>query len=512
MDERRFDDLAKTLASRLTRRRLIEGIAALSASTAIGKLRPSDVEAARRGSTPTPVPATCSDGMTACDGGCCDGDCTSTGACCPAGRSVCGPTCCASPAACCDNACCPDGTVCIGEELCCPAEAMCGDVCCLEGVCLDGTCCDAASVCGDSCCAAEEYQCCEGACLQCCTDDDCDADSVCNASGACVPGCNGDGDCDGGTCLGGVCCAGCAIEGTCVATEDVNPLNLCEYCDPAVSATSWGVTTCGLDGLTQCAGPQCNPSSGLCETLPWNEGGACSAIGLDPNHQCRQGACRSGECVPAPAPDGTVCTTEQSPNFCAAGGEGTCQAGQCIAGAANEGVSCGIDNDSFPACGSLVCRSGLCTREAINDGLECSASATSQLPCREDDGICTDGICQRPQLPENSVCGEVRFAQGPYCVSEICNASGQCRNRYQASCSVSSGSKCAGMEAIGCAEDGSCLFTHGARSFGLIACGGLAEEPDDSKCCPGQVCIPPPINGGGVQFGYGCWYPEDIPA
>jgi hypothetical protein len=51
-------------------------------------------------------------------------------------------------------------------------------------------------------------------------------------------------------------------------------------------------------------------------------------------------------------------------------------------------------------------------------------------------------------------------------------------------------------------------------SFGQTDCSASGTfGPDPSKCCPGQVCLCPPLQSGIPQFclSYGCWNPGDVP-
>ncbi len=509
-----------------------------------------------------------------CGGVCClNGRCFG-GVCCDA-AFVCGDTCCNAPGfQCCDSSCkqCCSDAHCASTEYCsvtgvcapgCNEDSDCAHLStgCIAGVCLDNACvavdtCGHGSCCGSACldCESESTFClsstCDPASSSCirksindeqtcaepgnlCVDYRCRLGQCTNvsllicpsqtadgcAASACDPS-TGDGGpvepfaangtpCPGGTCAGGVCCTGCNVDGVCYQEGDTEPGNLCNSCQPAFRRDGWFPVSCPTPPLDFCERMACNPESGTCSIAAVDDGEACPLFSTS---QCLSGVCVAGRCTPQPAVDGTPCGTEESPNFCASGGTGTCQAGQCIAGAAHEGEQCDLDFSSVPACGSFVCRSGACTREAINNGIACTASSQEQLPCREDSGICAEGVCKRAPKPEDSICGGPRFSSDARCTVERCNAVGICSRGETRNCNFPSGSRCAGAIPIGCATDGSCLYTHGAPSFGTIACSGITGDPDDSRCCFGQVCILPPISGGGVHLGYGCWYPEDIPS
>src|SRR6188472_2835873 len=125
MDDRRFDALVRSLASGHSRRTVLKGLLGLGGLAATGAAQHT-AEAARRPTTPTPVPR-------------CPGNQTWNGsACiCPGTLSKCGPACCnesvprgdAAHSECCDNACCHGE--CYGEELCCPTgQVVCDGNCC----------------------------------------------------------------------------------------------------------------------------------------------------------------------------------------------------------------------------------------------------------------------------------------------------------------------------------------------------------------------------------------------
>ncbi len=646
MDDRRFDQLSRALASGRSRRHVLKGLLGIGAATLTGEFALDSADAARR-SSPTPTPTSCP-GTQIWTGSACA---------CPTGQSVCGPACCDTPEACCDGACCDAGTVCIGEETCCPAEAMCGGVCCLNGTCLGGSCCDAAFVCGETCCNTPGLHCCNGSCQQCCSDSDCATTEYCSNTGLCTPGCNEDSDCahlttactvgacqnnacvavdtcttgsccgsvcldcaseatfclsstcdpttstcihqnindeqtcaepdnlcvdyrcrfgtctnvslllcpprtddgcaatacnpatgqcepaepftadgtacQGGACAGGVCCTGCAIDGVCYQEGDFQPGNLCNSCQTASSQSDWTPVSCPIQ-LEFCRSNICNPDNGTCSMQPSNEGQAC---GPQSTSQCFTGLCTAGECASQPVADGTACSTDLSPNFCASGGEGTCQAGQCIAGAAHEGEQCGMDNSSYPACGNVVCRAGVCTREPMNSGLSCTLSNYQPVVCHEKTGTCSDGYCQTAQFAAGTVCGEysscidavcaadgtctgtANKANGATCIADPADCvSGTCSDGTCLGSSHGSGDQCpyevpAACEGVTgtCNGDGTCSFSGRGPSFGKISCGDYTSGgPDESKCCPGQVCICPPLDPN-FCIVYGCWYPGDIP-
>ena len=154
MDDRRFDSLAKAVASGASRRSVLKGILGLGgAALAGGVLLDGDTDAARR-PTPTPKPVKCPGNQVPVGGVC---TCPGTA------PYKCGPACCTgqpgdapSPThtECCDNACC-HGT-CYGEELCCPTNPGPGETPPLAELCLEtNQCCLAPDFCCniDGCCS-----------------------------------------------------------------------------------------------------------------------------------------------------------------------------------------------------------------------------------------------------------------------------------------------------------------------------------------------------------------------
>lgn len=215
MEDRRFDQMVKAVASGASRRSVLKGMLGLGGAALVGgaALDP-EVDAARR-PTPTPKPPSCPGQQTPVGGQCI---CQVPKA---PGPYKCGPDCCtgqvtdayprpAGHSECCDNACC-FGT-CYGEELCCPTNTTAGEGDPIASVCESGECCYLPNVCTNGVCGPpsgcetnEDCGDCEtcnsetGQCSSLCTTDQvCGANNEC----ACAPGqilC-------GGTCVTGVCC------------------------------------------------------------------------------------------------------------------------------------------------------------------------------------------------------------------------------------------------------------------------------------------------------------------
>ena len=323
MDDRRFDSLAKSLASGVSRRSLIKGLLGLGGATVAREALSGQGASAARRPTPTPKPVACPGQQIPAGGACV----------CPGGLSRCGADCCNDQApptdpdysVCCDGACCAG--LCYGEERCCPAEqTFCAvtqeccpldqPYCCSDGCCAT-PCCDTTA--GPVCCAGDTPQCCpDDICIPaggCCTNSDCsgcqtcqnhicaDDQSQCPGCTDCVAGactavdtncddgnactgnvCNGDGtcsnqfNCNGSNdcCTGGSICTNhtCLGDGTCDYSPNCNGNDAC--CDDGNSCTS---NMCGADG--QCSFPfNCFGDDACCpDGQSCNEKGACQGAG-----------------------------------------------------------------------------------------------------------------------------------------------------------------------------------------------------------------------------------------
>jgi hypothetical protein len=75
------------------------------------------------------------------------------------------------------------------------------------------------------------------------------------------------------------CVLGCSVDGADYALGDLNPDYWCEWCDPAVSSTSWSPTppnrACDASGLTVCCDGGCCPQGTVCR----EQGGGLTCAG-----------------------------------------------------------------------------------------------------------------------------------------------------------------------------------------------------------------------------------------
>lgn len=245
MDDRRFDSLAKSLATGVKRRSVIKSVLGLGAA-ALGGSTIASVDAARR-PAPAPKPISCP-GQQHWD--------TTNGCICPNGNTKCGPDCCPDGmATCCDNACCYG--VCYGEELCCDTTQWCD---------LTGECCGA----GEVCCGIQG--CIPAGDIECCADAECGENQYCDSANQCA--CN----------EGAVPCGDSCIVGQCCTTDDCGEGQVC--------AGGGCFTPCTYDnGNYSC--PQCD--AWQCLVYLVDNSSFCVALGAA---ECDHGMCPNGSyCV-----------------------------------------------------------------------------------------------------------------------------------------------------------------------------------------------------------------------
>lgn len=188
MSERFFDDVARTLARPMPRRRALRLIGAALTTTATAALWPRSAR-----SNP---PVNCPSGSKPCERGCCG----EHEICCPKGDGVhaacCleGQRCCHDEwgrAACCGcttgftecgDDCCPEGFLCGGSaerRICvyCPSRQVCGSFCCQDDEeCVKKRCIRKCSPgerrCDERCCVERTERCVNGECRPKCDDDE----------------------------------------------------------------------------------------------------------------------------------------------------------------------------------------------------------------------------------------------------------------------------------------------------------------------------------------------------
>ena len=451
MDAERFDRLARTLASRPTRRRLLKAVLGFGGAAATAGLRARDAGAC------APQGAACSRSNPCCAGRCSDGVCA-----CPANTAACSDACVKTQS---DSANCGAcGNLCAGGQVCrkgvcaCPGQSvLCNGVCvnpradeancgecgvtcvasspCTEAICRQGTCrqvprpngspCDD----GDACTQTDtcQYGDCVGANpIVCTATDQCHGPGVCDpATGICSNPNKPNGvDCnDGNACTAGDTCQdGVCTGGTALSCTSASPCTVAR-CDPVsgcVSALVAPGVACGdgdpcngndvCDGAGNCVPGtpvrcdpcnRCDLNTGAC--VASDEGLSCPGDG---NLCYRDFVCRSGACVGI------------DPVACAASDQchdaGTCdpKTGLCSNPDKADGTTC---DDGNACTRTATCRGGVCTG---GDPVACTA-----LDGCHDPGMCdpATGICSNPAKPDGAACDDGNACtRGGVCVSGSC--------------------------------------------------------------------------------------------
>jgi len=352
-----------------------------------------------------------------------------------------------------------------------------------------------------------------GACL---IDEDCDDSNTCTAEtcnlGVCeyttVTGaCNDSDPCtENDTCQGDVC-VGSAVD--CSSLDDACNLGTCNpttgVCEPAPAneggpcddedlctendSCSGGMCAgtpkdcTGLDDA--CNVGTCNPATGVCEPIPTNEGGLC-----DDNDLCTESdQCAGGVCA------GTPVDCSAYDDQCHVG---TCNpsTGDCEALPGNEGSPC---DDADPCNVDETCQSGVCTGGNPVDcsgvgqpcdlvscdanGLEGNCDIVTTAP---DDAPCDDGLfCTLTDTCSGGVC----IGTGDTCPGRVCDdTANACFDCFVAAdCN----------DANPCTDD-LCVARNCIYSYNSASCN------DQNPCtlsdrCSGGVCVgSSPVNCSGA--------------
>jgi hypothetical protein len=469
MDGSRFDDLARSLAGRKSRRGFLGGLLALGAGLA----------------GIAPAGAACPPGRVSKQGQCVckqTGRPPTNGACpCPAGQTDTGDG--LGCLACRADADCEDGNPCTttacragacrkAAVVCPPASDQClVSVCrpkaggCVEEAVADGTACDD----GDACTRTDACR--AGVCVGS-NPVSCTASDQCHDVGTCDP-------------ATGVCSNPPSAN-----TRPCNDGNACtrtDRCDGAGTCVGSNPVVC--TALSQCHDVgTCNPATGLCanpakpSNTPCNDGNACTrtdrcdgagtCVGGNPvfcfaSDPCHfTGTCNpsTGVCSTPPAPAGTSCG---NPASCAGGVQhawDTCDGGgSCVPGAT---LTC----DPY-ICGATACRAtcsddGHCVPGAFCDANgQCQADGGSGAACNDgaecQSGVCCFGACCSGTCCPDGTCSTDHPGGTCVCIPN-CAAPKQCGDDN------------------GCGEP--CLC-----SDGLICCGG-GGSGSPGGCCAGPCC------------------------
>lgn len=528
MTNHELDDLARTLATRTSRRTAIKALAGAFAGSLVTYFGGRQV-----GATPATTPCGECPPCTRCNrqtGQCVERVCGNpcrrcnpeTNACepidcppctrCDPHTGVCEPKACNNPCRTCN----PETDACELKE--CPPCQRCDPA---TGQCVE-------KVCGNPCreCDPETGKCRKRECPPC---QRCDRES-----GACVPVCGACQTCDEAT---GVCrpleCAPCErcdpAAGVCVPidcpacttcnpeTQLCDPVTCgpCEYCDPTVGAEGGCVSACPACTVCDDAGdcvPVCPPCH-ECDAL-----GNCIPL-CPPCHACGD----DGSCVPQ-CGECEFCnllgTCQQAPDLasCAPGSDRICCDGICQPAGVTVCVDvCTTNADCADgdACTLNRCVDGVCiTTPACGECFACQAFSNAEEdfvclgvsgpPCTLPsgaEGVCCESVCIDPSV---SCCADDDCPPCHRCdaVQRICVST--CRECQV--CDPAIGRCVAVPDLTACGPTGSQVCCAGrCRPLGVsVCCTTNADCYDGDSCsvdvCDGGVCRRSPYDCGPCFF------------
>jgi hypothetical protein len=308
---------------------------------------------------------------------------------------------------------------------------------------------------------------------------------ACTAQG-CVCATGTQAPCDAGL----VCCPTTDVmggPGVC-QTQAVCYPNQCTSNGNACAATcNWG------DACPSCCSNFCN-SGGQCDNLPVG----CTGAGC---------GCTTGTQSPCDA--GLICCgttgTPGGPGICTAQSDcGTpCTAANCAcdpsnANACDQGLTCCAVQSGYICISSAQCGPAPCTSQgcactggvqgACDDGLVCCLNGVQVIG--GNGGCVPESQCMAPTVCTNNSDGcDASCNWGDSCTdccSGYCNASGQCDNQPPAAC-TSQGCTCFGG-------------VQGACDPGLVCClNGVAVIGGNGGCVPEAQCMPAPCTSQGCD-------------
>ncbi|MCH7995200.1 MAG: FG-GAP repeat protein, partial [Planctomycetes bacterium] len=285
----------------------------------------------------------------------------------------------------------------------------------------------------------------------------------------------------------------CAIDDACYVGEEVDPLEPCRICDPALNARQWSPRANGIpctDDDLFCTGPEiCQ--SGLCMSagdpcapeVTCNEDlDRCDECFTDADCDdiaaCTVDSCVGGLCLNEDLPDGTPCTDNGV--FC--DGVESCFLGQCLSpgnpclaldmfcdSMAGQCAECLVngDCDDGNECTSNICTAGECVFDALSAGVSCgddtSDACTTADTC---DGL---GTCLANHVPDGTICE----TDGNDCTEDTC-AAGACTHPPHPA-----GTPCGDQADNDCTAPDTCN--------GFAAC-AANHEMDGTLCPDGVFC------------------------
>ncbi len=411
----------------------------------------------------------------------------------------------------------PSADSCLQSSECTDSNPCTDDFCDPAGLCAatpntaacdDGDPCTDGDVCASGSCAGEEIPGCFVCTLptECddgleCTDDDC-------VSGFCefLPKTSGTPCADDGNFCTDNACDG---EGACIATGNSSP---CDDGDPCTEED-----VCG---------------SGLCAGAPIPDCVACELpTDCDDGLECTDDDCVADVCVFTPAEAGTLCTDDGNPctvDVC----DG---AGACIAlnneAACDDGLFCnGADTCSGGTC-------SVHTGDPCIGGMECAAVCNEDLdhcfdpagtPCTPDADDCTDNVCDGAgacviefnaapcddgnACTDNDICADGLCAGIPIPGCVLCDVAADCDDGLECTSDDCDGEVCVFTPLASgepCTDDGNVCTDNACDGAGACVATPNSSPCDDSDpCTEDDLCADSVCAGTLVP---GC-IPCDVPA
>jgi hypothetical protein len=418
-----------------------------------------------------------------------------------------------------DEGSCDDGNLCT-DDVCDPAQGC-------QNQFNSNQCSDSNPCTDNDHCAFGE---CTGSFIDCeddnpCTANSCDQQIGCTfeyVNGQCDDGnpCTTGDQCDNGFCAGTPSGCDCNSDVDCIVLDDGNPCNGTLVCNKEQAPYKCvidpvSIPDCKLPPGNDptCAKSQCNPQTGMCDTVSANEGMVCNDNSLcTVNEICSGGACigQPKDCTDAngctddtcdsvlgcqhtynidPCDDGNQCTIGDA-----------CQGGTCVGGGplpCNDSNACTNDT-CVPGEGCVYSNSvALCddanactTGDACVDG---ACAGTGQLSC-DDDNMCTNDLCD-PSSGCKYTYNEAPCNDGNLCTGgDVCQG-GTCVGTVQSNCNdfnpctTDSCDKEVGcvhsLNSLQCNDNNACTKND---TCGNGLCQGEAVSCDDGNGCTSDAC------------------------
>jgi hypothetical protein len=387
----------------------------------------------------------------------------------------------------------------------------------------DGVLCDDGQFCttGDSCSARV----CTGTARSCDDSIACNGVGTCDeTTDACVAGtttCMPGELCDGitGACV--TTCAGCAIGTNCFGDGQLDPANVCQHCDPAVSRSAFSAN----DGVSCDDGAFCTTGDTCAASVCAGATGSRCGDGIDCNgtETCDETA---NSCVPGATTCGPSEICDVATDTCVATCTGCFIGGACVgAGQRNPSNQCEVcdptvSTSAYVTNDGASCDDGMfCTNGDVCTGSTCGGTARS---CS--DGIACNGVETCSETGDTCAAGASTCGAGTSCdpgtdscvascadctIGGSCFGAGQvnpmnpcevCRTATPTVWSANDGASC--DDGLFCTDTDRCTARACSGSARTctdgVACNGTetCSEATDScvagttTCAAGQVCNP----------------------